>query len=73
MFWYQLHLVTISLTEAWMMELELRFQLEGGVPGAKPQNQMPLNVQSALLINLIQPNHVGVEKKPNKPQTKKPP
>lgn len=55
-----------------MMELELRFQLGGGVPGAKPQNQMPLNVQSALLINLIQPNHVGVEKKPNKPQTKKP-
>lgn len=42
------------------MELELRFQPEGGVPGVKPQNQMPLNVQSALFINLILPNDVGV-------------
>lgn len=49
-----------------MMGLELRFQLEGGAPGAKPQNQMPLNVQSALLINLILPNYVGVKKKPDK-------
>lgn len=47
-----------------MMGLELRFQLEGGAPGAKPQNQMPLNVQSALLINLILPNYVGVKKSP---------
>lgn len=46
-----------------MMELELRFQPERGVPGVKPQNQMPLHVQSALLINLILPNHVGVQKK----------
>lgn len=41
-----------------MMELDLRFQPEGGVPGAKPQNHMPLNVQSALLINLTLLNHV---------------
>lgn len=44
-----------------MMELDLRFQPEGGVPGVKPQNQMPLNVQSALLINLILLNHVGMK------------
>lgn len=47
-----------------MMELELRFQLEGRVPGAKPWNQM--SVQSALPINLILPNHMGVEKIPYK-------
>lgn len=43
-----------------MMEMELRFQPKGGVPEVKSQKQMPVNVQSALLINLIVPNHVRV-------------
>lgn len=49
-----------------MMELELRFQLEGGAPGAIPQNQMSPNVQSALLTNLILPKYTTNQKTTHK-------